>query len=504
MAFMWDQIQHILFGNLFRTLRTLFLAVAVLHVLYFMVAPRLLIRRKTRSTRWRRYLEFVVLTPSLLGDLIRVEARHRLMRLAHMEGRHAQAAEQGFAIVRHRHLPAGFVAEVRGRLADALEGLGRLDEAQEQRQCAKADLAQAPRDAAWYVNQGRQLAATRNFAGACEAYEMGLRLPEPVSGRGRELLTLHLANALFMCGRLEDSARRAEEAVELVQDPQLKLTAHRQAGAALADLGRLDEAEAHKRRCAELAESLGDPVRLADCLGDLASMQRKRGHLAQALAGCKKAEASSRPTRHTEMIRYEILRSWGRFDEALAALKRATELDPNPTRRAEQMMQGLFSFCRAFVLLEQDSLDEVPALLDAARAQVQGDAKVTLWCDASGVRLLARQGHREVVLDALDSLESRLSAFAQDNNTRGGVLANLGRAAQAIDEYQRALNYWQQYLDLPPQPVDLPIAHYQIGEAHRGLGDQSAANASYLAAVNTGLDTHYVHLAQARLRSILT
>jgi len=500
---MWDQVRGILFGNIFRTLRTLFLAVVAVHVVYFMVVPRLLTRHKTRSLRLRRYLEWVVATPSMLGDIMRIEARHNLMRLAHMEGRHAQAAEQGFAILAHRHLPPTFTAEVRGRLADALEGLGRPDEAREQRRMAESNLAEAPRDPAWYVNRGRQLAARRDFAGACQAYEDGLRVTPSGASDSRALLTLHLANASFMCGRLEDSARRAEEAVELIHDPQLRLTAHRQAGAAYADLGRLDDAEAHKRRCVELAEGLNDPDRLADCLGDLAAMHRKRGHLAVALAACKKAAAASRSTRHIEMIRYEILRSWGRFDESLAALKNASQIDPNPTPRTEQMMQGLFAYCRAFVLMEQRRLEEVPALLGAARAQVRGDAKLTLWCDAAGVQLAALQSQRDEALNALDPFEHRLADFAQDTNTRASVFGNLGRAALALGEYHRALDYWQRYLDLPPQPVDFPIGHYHLGESHRGLGNDASARASYLAAVNTGLDTHYVQLAQSRLRNIL-
>jgi tetratricopeptide (TPR) repeat protein len=498
---MWDQFQRQLFGTTPRLLRTIFVAVVAVHLLYFMVLPWFLTRRKTHGRTLRRYLEWVVATPSLLGDVIRIEARHNLMRFAHMEGRYNQVADQGFAILKHKHLPSSLAAEVRGRLADALEGLGRFAEAKEQRSLAESSMKDAPRDASWYVNRGRQLAAKRDFAGACEAYEEGLAVVREGANDGRVLLTLHLSNALFMAGRLEDSARRAEEAAGMVHDTERLLSAHRQAGAAYSDLGRLDLAEAHKQRVVEITEPLGDAKRSADSLAELAEVKRKRGRLAEALAACDRAAAASRPTRQLEMVRYQTLRSWGRFDEALAALKSASQLDPNVTPRAEATMQGVITFARASTLLEQARIEGVASLLDTARGKVRGDAKLTLWCDAAALRLAALEGDR--ALDSFEDIEQRLTEFAQDANTRAGVLGNLGRAALDLGDYQRALDYWMQVRNLPPQPVDSPIAHYYLGEAHRGLGDDLSARSCYRDALATGLDTHYTRLAQSRLRTIV-
>jgi len=496
-------MQYMLFGSPFNTARTILVAVAALHIVYFLVLPSLLCRGATKSPRLRRYLERVVATPSLLGDSIRFQARHSLMSLSNMEGLYEQASTQGFAILRHRRLSPTLLVEVRGRLADALEGLGRHDEASEQRRLAEEGLRKARRDPAWYVNRGRQLDSRRDFAGACRAYEEGLELAPAGANDARELLTLHLASALYLAGRVEESARRAEEAAALVRNPKHQYLAHRQASSSYASLGRLDEAESHSQRVLALAETLGDPVQVSDSLGDLANIRRKRGHLVEALAACDQAVAMSRPTRHLEMIRYELLRSWGHFDEAIAALGRASRVDPNPIHRAERMVQGIFAYCRATVLMEQGRLDEVAALLDAALAGVRGDPKLTLWCDAAAVRLAALQGRRDEALGALDPTESRLAPFAQDTNTRSTVLGSLGRAALALGAYDRALGYWEQYRTLPPQPVELPIALYHLGEAHRGLGADASARACYKAAIDTELDTRFVRLAQERLRTIL-
>jgi tetratricopeptide (TPR) repeat protein len=504
---MGDRLYWMLFGTNVRMFRTILLAVASVHLLYFIVIPWLLTRRTmAKSPRLRRYLEVVVATPSLFGDIIRACPRHDLMRLAQLEGRYEQAAGQGYAIVRHRGLPGAFVAEVRSRLADALEALGQDDAAEEQRRLGEGDLEtgerEEGRDAAWYITRARQCEATRDYEGACRVLEEGLEADKGMTPEGRAMMTLDLAVKLFMAGRLEESAHRAEVAASLFTDPKRQLLAHRQAGSSLGDLGRLDEAEAHKRRVVELAERIGDSKQLADILGDLAELKRKRGDLAGAVAALDQAAAAVRPTRHLELIRYETLRSWGRFDEALAAVDRASRLDPFPNARAESFTQGIFAFARASVLAEQGKLDEARAALAQARKGVAGDAKVTLWCDASGARIDALQGRRDAALRAIDDADAALAGFTQDRNTRSGVFGNLGRATLALGDFDRALGYWDEYLAAPPQPVDFPVGHYHLAEAYRGLGDNARARAEYRKAIDSGLFTHYVALAQSRLRTL--
>ena len=494
-------VYRFLFGTPLRIGLTAFALVGAVHLLYFVVIPRRIAKRKIRSPRVRRYLEWVVATPSLLGDFIRVDARHDLMRLAHMEALHETVAAQGFAILRHDRVPHGIRAEVRRRLAEALEGLGRFDEAAEQRRLGVADLKVAEKDPSWYVSRGRQLAAERDFNGACRAYELGLEATPDGDRDTRALLTLHLANALFMAGRIEESARRAEEATGLVTDFEQLYSAHRQAGASYGTLGLLEQAKVHRQRAVELAEAAGQRDKLADALADLAELERKQGHLANALAACDRA-AAIKPTRHVEGVRYEILRSWGRFDDAFAANLRASEIDPNPAPRTEQMMQGIYAYGRAFLRMEQGRLDEVPTLLEAAAERVRGDAKLTVWCDAAQTRFAALAGRRDDALRGLDRVERRQDEFAQDRNTRAVIFSSLGRAALALGEYDRALGYWQQYLELPPTPVDAPIAYYHLGEALRGLGDEPAARARYQQAVDTGLDTYHARLAEERLRTV--
>ncbi|HEY2159016.1 MAG TPA: hypothetical protein VGH33_25530, partial [Isosphaeraceae bacterium] len=358
------------------------------------------------------------------------------------------------------------------------------------------------RDAAWYINRARQLEASRDHEGACRVLEEGLEADKDGPAEGRAMMTLSLALNLFMAGRLEESAHRAEVAASLFPDPKRQLLAHRQAGSAFGDLGRLDEAEAHKRRVAELAERIGDAKQLSNVVGDLAEVKRKRGHLAGALAEVDRAAAAVGTTRHLELIRFEILRSWGRFYEAMVAVDRASKIDPFPNSRAETFAQGIFAYARASVFAEQGEPDEARSALALARKGVAGDAKFTLWCTAAGARVDALQGRREAALRAIDEADAALAGFTQDRNTRSGVFGNLGRATLALGDFDRALGYWDEYLAAPPQPVDFPTGHYHLAEAYRGLGDNARARAEYRKAIDSGLATHYVALAQSRLRTL--
>ncbi len=499
---MWERVQGILFGSVAQTVGTIVLAVGAAHVVYFLVVPWLLAHRKTHCPPVRRILERVVATPSLFGDFVRLDARYHLMRLSLMEALHEQVVAQGQAILRNPPLLPNFVAEVRGLMAHALEGLGRGDDADEQRRLATESLKEVKRDAAWYLTRGRQLTTREDHAGACRAFEQGLDVAPPGPNETRAMLTIGLAVQLFMAGRTEDSALRAEEALGLVRDPERLTLLHRQAAASYSSLGRLEEAAGHTRKLIEMAERTGDTKTLSDALGNLAGEQRKRGRLVEALASCDEAVARTRPTRHLALIRFEILRSWGRFEEALADSRRAGELDRLAVPHAERQSQGILAYGRVLPLTELGRLDEAEACLEAARSNLRGSAKLTLWCDASAVRLAALRGRRDEAIRELDRVDTRLIDFAQDRNTRSTVLASLGRATLALAEHGRGIGLWERYLNLPPTPVDVPTALYHLAEAHRGLGDNNAARARYREAIATGLDTHYVHLAESRLRTL--
>jgi tetratricopeptide (TPR) repeat protein len=260
---------------------------------------------------------------------------------------------------------------------------------------------------------------------------------------------------------------------------------------------------AHRQRAVELAETFGEADRIADSLASLAQLQRKRGHLSDALAACDQA-GKVKSTRQVEVVRYETLRSLGCFEEAITALERARQLDRIPTPSAERLSQSVLSYGRAAIRMEQGVLDEVPSLLSAAREGLRGKANTMLGCESAEVRLCALQLQRDDVLCAMGRIEHKLTEFAQDRSTRLAVLGNLGCAAIAIGDYDRALTYWEEHLAVPALPVDVPTAYFHLGEAHRGRGDELSARDAYRRATDTGLDTWFTRLARTRMEAMAT
>ncbi len=99
----------------------------------------------------------------------------------------------------------------------------------------------------------------------------------------------------------------------------------------------------------------------------------------------------------------------------------------------------------------------------------------------------------------MEQVEARKGEFAQDRNTMSTFFGNLGRAAEAMQDYQRAMSLWKQYLENSPGPVDLPTGFFHLAECHRGLGDHQTALELYRRAVGLNLETHESRRARARL-----
>lgn len=498
---MWDRTCRFLFGDPGRVAATL-VAIAAWHVLFHMLRRRGGGRPVPLGRLNDRDVDGPIDAPSdrpvrrnTPGD------PHRRLVLAHQQGRHDEAAAIARDLLDGATGGPSREADIRRRLADAFDGLDRGDEAEEQRTLAEAALEGAPRDPAWAFHLGRLRAARRDFAGAVRASEEGLALAPPGRGPMRLLLTRCLATDLFMAGRMEESARRAEEMLDLAREPEEWISAHRQAAASYSSLGRLDEAEAHAQAVLELTEEWGEPREIAGRTGFLAGFRRKRGQLAGALDLLERAEAPCGPTRETEVVRAEVLRSMGRFDEALAAFDRADGLDPLAIPRFEWFQRGVHAFGRAHLLLLLGRLDEAEVELGAVRVGIGGDARIGLWCDAADVLVAALRGRREEAARGLDAAERRLEAFADDGSTRSVVLGTLGRAALVLGTFERAVALWRCYLDLPVPPVDEPTGHHHLSDAYRGLGDLAAARAHDEAAVAAAPETYYARLSRQRLEA---
>jgi tetratricopeptide (TPR) repeat protein len=482
--------------------------IVAVHRLYFIILPQRAIKKYKRADpeRLRRYLERVVATPSLIGPAQKLVARGALVGIYLPQGRHAEAeahcrAElESLARVRHQVDAPALEADIRRRLADCLDALGETEEADEERRRAEACVARAPDDPLRHLTRGTLLEREHRYDEAREAFEQALALTPESNRPVRIECMVHLVLACFNAGRPAESLRWAEEAIALGAEGRSLRTAHRMAGVACDNLGRLEESEEHFRLAYDVAAAEGNRGAMGEILGNLADIQRKRGKLAEAQEACLKAAATDpKAVRMTLATQYAVLNSWGRFEEALQTLRRYAEAPGLVIPAHERRIQAVIALDMARIEAECGRADDAWVHIQEAVSELGNDAKLGLKCDSVAAWVFAVRGLADDSRRVADQARARLPEFERDPGTCRGVLFDLGMAACARGDHAEGLECWSRYLDLKPDPVYRPTALYFRGECRRNLGDPSAARADFREAVGMEIDTHYARLARRRL-----
>jgi tetratricopeptide (TPR) repeat protein len=485
------------------------------HRLYFLVLPQWAIKKfkETDPERLRRYLERVAATPSFMGAAQKLVVRGALVGIYMPKGQHAEAAAHCRATLaslaeantrygRRADFPA-LEADTRRRLADCLEALGQPDAAENERRLAEACVDRAPDDALRHLTQGTLLEREHKYAEACAAFERALSFT-PASDRAVRIECMtHLALACFNAGRPVESLRWAEESIALGAEKRYLRIAHRMAGVACGNLGRLEESEDHCRRAYDVAAAEGDAGEMGQILASLASIQFKRGNLAAANEACIKAGAvDPKAVRMAVAIQSQILREWGRFDEALEMLGRVAEGTKFNIPAHERRAQAVRALDMSRIEAECGRADDAWAHIQEAIAVLGNDAKLSLMCNGAAAWVYAARGLPDESRRVAAETEARLSEYKVDPSTCRGVFYDLGMAACMRGDWKSGEACFARYLDLSPDPVYQPTALYFRGECRRHQGDASAAIADCRKAIAMDIDTHYTRLARRSLEEM--
>jgi tetratricopeptide (TPR) repeat protein len=482
--------------------------IAGFHHLYFLVLPQRAIKNHLRTDpeRLRRYLERVVATPSLIGPSSSLVARGALVGIYLPQGRHAEAAAHCRAMLaslatarRVGDFPA-LEADTRRRLSDCLDALGQKDEAEEERRLAAACVARAPEDTLRHLTKGTLLEREHRYAEASAAFEQALSVTPESNRTVRIECMTHLLLACFNAGRPAECLKWAEESIAAGAEGRYLRSAHRMAGLACGNLGRLEESEDHVRRAYDVAASLGDTPEMGQILGSLADIQRKRGKLAEADEACNKAAAvDPKAVRMAIAVQSQILREWGRFDDALELLGRHDEATNFVIPAHERRIRAVRALDMSRIEAECGRTDLAWGHIEEARSELAKDAKLGLKCEGAASWVLAARGLAELSRQVAGLAEARLSEFERDPSTCRGVLYDLGMAAFTRGDHENGEDCWNRYLHLSPDPVYRPTALYFRGECRRHRGNSADAEADFRQAVAMDIDTHYSRLAGARL-----
>jgi tetratricopeptide (TPR) repeat protein len=481
--------------------------VYLLHYVYFLLLPRRAIARCGGSDpeRLRRYLERVVATPSLLGAGQKLIARSALARIYLRRGQHAEVVahcranlESMSKLLRHTERFRALEAEYRRQLADSLEALGRVDEAAEERRRAEEGVERAPADTLRHLTQGKLLEEQNRHEEAYGELQKALDLTPASNTPVRIECMIHLLLTAHRAGRPAECLRWAEEAIALGAKGTFLHSAHRMAGLACGNLGRLEESERHIRHAYDAAAAEDNRPAMAEALGSLASCLRKLGRLAEAADTCARATAMDpQAARMALAVQTQIFHAWGRYDDALATMERHRE--PLVIPRLERRMKAVRSLDRARLEAECGRADDAWRHIHEAHAELRDDVKLGFKCEAALCWVLAARGDADESQRLAASLEPRLAAFERDPGSCRGVLYDLGMAACARGDHAAGIDCWTRYLTLSPDPVYRPDALYHRGESYRQLGRFDDARNDYQAAVAMGLDTHFSRLAGRRL-----
>jgi tetratricopeptide (TPR) repeat protein len=486
-----------------------FVVVCLLHLVYFVLLPRLahLRYRERDPERLRRYLEWVVATPSLLGALPKLVARDSLAGIYLERGQHAEVVAHfrtGLESLSGLWLSTeslhSLEANFRVRLADSLEALGRLDEAAAERRRAKEEVDRAEPDALRHSTRAKLLERQNRYEEAYGEYQRALDLAPAFETLFRIECVIHLVLTAQNAGRPADCVRWAEEAAALGARGMRLCVAHRMAGVACGDLGRLKESERHIRLAYEIAAIDNDRPAMAEILAQLAECLYRQGKLVEADEAVARAAAMDRRAERMSLaVGAVILAGRGRYDDALAAMERFREGRPFTIPRDERRIRAVCSLDRARVEAQCGRTEDAWRHIHEALAELGNDAKLGLKCETVLSWVLAVRGDAGESQRLAASLEPRLAAFERDPSTCRGALYNLGMAAGARGDHAAGIDCWTRYLALNPHRVYRPDGLYHRGECHRHLGHLDDARADYEAAVAMNIDSHFSRLARRRL-----
>lgn len=430
-------------------------------------------------------------------------ARFKLLGLYKVRERYGDAIGQGRSILRLSGLTHAFESQVRLEIAVCLDFLGRGDEAEAERRLADETLDDRPEGALGWLAQGKLLDKQQRYLEAAEAYQRAFDLYPLENAAVRNELMMRLVLASFNAGRSEDAARWAEQLLAQDVSEALRLSAHRMAGVAYSNLGRLDEAQRHRQRAVELAVETGEAKQVADCFASLADLQGMRGDLGRAEAICLEAMSHCpESAREALTVLAAVLRARGRLDEALARLEQAGRTGVMASAFFERRMQAVLKTWKAVYKAELGRLEEARDDLREAVSELHRDPKLGLVCEAAWVRLLALGGEREESVRRADRLLQGLEEGAQDSSTRWDCLDLLGRGLFEVGEYERARRCWERLLGMDHPPVAEPVGWYYLGECYWHSGEPTRARDAFVRAAASGIDCHHARLAERRARTL--
>ncbi len=466
--------------------------------LWFVVMPQKSLALARGDTELqRRLLELIVNTPLATGA--KIHARYILAGNYQVARRYSCAEALYWSILRDNEgviLP-GFESLVRQNLADAIEALGRREDAQTQRDRAVEVLRRGGGTIVDFQAQGKLFDREHLYDEAVAAYKQALAAYPPPNKTVAATLMIHLVLSSNNAGRPADTVRWAESLIGLDPHGPHAGRAQRMAAVGCTKLGRSDDAERHLRSAIERASS---PKDRADLLAQLAGCVFRRGNLDEAERMACDAEAMAP---RTQVLPWKIIgrieRARGRIEEAIQALEHCSDISishvPTQNRRVTAVIQRDLATLHA----ELGRGDVALSLICEAEIELSGDRQQEMLLDAAAALVHAFRKEPDIARNRIASALDARTILPEDRGNQQAVLYSLSRAALLIDEPERAESFLNAFLELEPEPVSRAFAYYHLAECRRQAGDIAMANDLNIKAASTRFGSRWEFLARDRL-----
>lgn len=274
------------------------------------------------------------------------------------------------------------------------------------------------------------------------------------------------------------------------------------AAVACTNIGDLTKAEAFATTGYDLANAAENDQERALRLSQLAAIEYYRGNVIQALTTVDRAiDLSPHTCKPGYMYKHLMLKTLGRFDEALEVLQKHQNCAEDFNIRRENRFDGTFMLANASLYAAIGDGEKAYSFWQRGAPEFERDVKMRFHCKGLQAWILALLGQNREAISLITETENTEAIAQSPGSLRDNAFFRL-QAAFALQEHTLGLRLAQEHLTMQLPPISFPQAYYLLGECRRGRNEDTAARQAYEKAVALGLDTHFTRLAKARLQEM--
>jgi tetratricopeptide (TPR) repeat protein len=276
---------------------------------------------------------------------------------------------------------------------------------------------------------------------------------------------------------------------------------YRQAAHLGAICRRLDDAEAHAIRAAEVSNT---PAEHASAIDALALVRTYQGRNQEALALREQLLQRDKPSSLVWTLAAGTLSSLGRWDEAADYYTKSLALCGDMNLRQNRHQRALREVGLATVRMEQGRVLEATELLQATLGVYPPDHRITTLTRGYLLRIAATVGAEaadtirqpaEALLAQIDAAAAALPIPFDGAHAFHDSTQNVAIVFFELGDAERGLELLDRYGEEDLAPGMLPKHYYWCGRCLESMGDPGRAWAEYGRAVECGADGRHVALA---------